>query len=246
MAAEELEPLFGVLAKAEGEQEPSSHLTSDALAVHTQISQHEDCGVLFNKNTFSRVGSARSVRGSGTLSTPIGLSVAFAPRHGSAVPPPASAPTCKRKSVVTNIFLVACGVQGIVESAGGRQSCESAFPVTLPNLGALETKVWIVFRIVLSEVYYNTMQLGAMAPLVVDVSNPPRHVDDNRIAHAARASVVATILHLHDNTVRYSAAYSWPSGPYWICVCLAQAIGGCRSRCYHCWTPDLAGEGCPS
>ena len=41
--------------------------------------------------------------------TPIGLSVAFAPRHGSAVPPPASAPTCKRKSVVTNIFLVACG-----------------------------------------------------------------------------------------------------------------------------------------
>ena len=45
----------------------------------------------------------------------------------------------------------------------------------------------------------------AMAPLVVDVSNhtsdeeantlPPRHVDDNRSAHAARASVVATILH---------------------------------------------------
>ena len=100
------------------------------------------------------------------------------------------------------------------------------------------------------------MQLGAMAPLVVDVSNhtsdeeantlPPRHVDDNRIAHAARASVVATILHLHDNTVRYSASYSWPSGPYWMCVCLAQAIGGGRSRCYRCWTPDLAGEGWPS
>ena len=34
---------------------PGSHLTSDALAVHTQISQHEDCVVLFNKNTFSRV-----------------------------------------------------------------------------------------------------------------------------------------------------------------------------------------------
>ena len=67
------------------------------------------------------------------------------------------------------------------------------------------------------------MQLGAMAPLVVDVSNhstdeeantlPPRHVDDNRIAHAARASVVATIFHLLDNTARYCAAYSWPSGP---------------------------------
>ena len=41
-------------------QEPGSHLTSDALAVHIQISQHEDCGVLFNKNTFSRV-EARGV-----------------------------------------------------------------------------------------------------------------------------------------------------------------------------------------
>ena len=49
----------------------------------------------------------------------------------------------------------------------------------------------------------------------------PRLVDDNRIAHAARASVVATILHLHDNTARYCAAYSWPSGPCWICVRLA-------------------------
>ena len=36
-------------------QEPGSHITSDAFAVHIQISQHEDCGVLFNKNTFSRV-----------------------------------------------------------------------------------------------------------------------------------------------------------------------------------------------
>ena len=36
-------------------QEPSS-----ALAVHIQISQHEDCGVRFNKNTFSRV-EARGV-----------------------------------------------------------------------------------------------------------------------------------------------------------------------------------------
>ena len=75
------------------------------------------------------------------------------------------------------------------------------------------------------------MQLGARAPLVVDVSNHtsneeanillPRHVDDNRVAHAARASVVATIFYLLDNTARYCAAYSWPSGPYWICVCLA-------------------------
>ena len=61
------------------------------------------------------------------------------------------------------------------------------------------------------------MQLGAMAPLVVDVSNhtsdeeantlPPRHVDDNRIAHAARASVVATILHLHVLRTRGQAAH---------------------------------------
>ena len=36
-------------------QEPSSHLIFDALAVHIQISQGEDCGVLFNKNTFRRV-----------------------------------------------------------------------------------------------------------------------------------------------------------------------------------------------
>ena len=41
-------------------QEPSSHLIFDAFAVHIQISQHEDCGVLFNKNTFSRV-EARGV-----------------------------------------------------------------------------------------------------------------------------------------------------------------------------------------
>ena len=59
------------------------------------------------------------------MSTPIGLFVAFAPRHGSAVPPRASARTCKRKSVVTNVFLVGCGAQGIVEPAGGRQSWES-------------------------------------------------------------------------------------------------------------------------
>ena len=41
-------------------QEPGSHLIFDALAVHIQISQDEDCGVLFNWNSFSRV-EARGV-----------------------------------------------------------------------------------------------------------------------------------------------------------------------------------------
>ena len=133
-------------------QEPCSHLTSDALAVHIQASQNEDCGVLFSKNTFSRVKARRVFVGQvheytdwalcgfcaqawfRRASTGKRIDVRFLFLNHVAM----------RKSAVTNIFLVACGVQGIVESAGGRQSWESAFPVTLPNLGALETKVWIV------------------------------------------------------------------------------------------------------
>ena len=49
----------------------------------------------------------------------------------------------------------------------------------------------------MNEFYYNKVQLGAMAPLVVDVRNhtsdekantlPPRHVDDNRALPARHA-----------------------------------------------------------
>ena len=67
------------------------------------------------------------------MSTPIGLSVACAPRHFSTVPPPASAPTCKRKIMVTNIFLVACGAQGIVCLREAGNHWKVPRPMTLLN-----------------------------------------------------------------------------------------------------------------
>ena len=57
-------------------QEPGSHLTSDALAVHIQISQHEDCGSSSTR-TRSLVWKREECSWVRYMGTPIGLFVTF-------------------------------------------------------------------------------------------------------------------------------------------------------------------------
>ena len=113
-------------------REPSSHLIFDALGVHFQISQREDCAPLSNKNTFSRVEAQGAFVGQVHEYTDPALRGVCA-QAWFVVPPPASARTFKRKSVVTNIFLVACGAQGIVCLRVAGNHGKVPVPMTLPN-----------------------------------------------------------------------------------------------------------------
>ena len=100
------------------------------------------------------------------------------------------------------------------------------------------------------------MQWGAMAP-VVDVSThtsdeedrslPPRHFDANRIAHAARASVAATSLHLHVLCYVLVAkrpifdVFAWPC----FCVKKSRPLGGAAVVVAVAGRPTLRRRDCP-